>query len=351
MSLLRYIHKFRISPRHTTILILLLLMTTGCALTANQPEPTQAILSLPSTTTYTPRPTEGSRVATTTLYVEFTETPTQVATATATLQPSPTVIPPGAVQILTKLRIKFVFVPEGDFLMGSTDEDPGADVDEKPQHKVWLSDFWIGQTEVTNAMFAAFLNEMGNLRERGSPWLNASDENALIYQTTDGLWLPKQGYEDYPVVEVTWYGASEFCSWLGGRLPSEAEWEKAARGTDGRLFPPGSDLNCEQAQFITCPQAKLLPVGSRPDGASPYNALDMAGNAWEWVQDWYSKTYYATSPVENPTGPEEGLGKVHRGGSWAYNAKHARAADRRYNGPLTAQEDYGFRCVITDWQP
>ena len=265
--------------------------------------------------------------------------------------PSPTQtasVSPEAMRTSPKDNMPLVYVPAGEFLMGSTDQDPGADVDEKPQHTVTLDAFWIGQTEVTNAMFAAFLNEMGNQVEERASWLNAAAEDVAILQNQDGAWLPRGGYEDHPVTFVTWYAARAYCSWAGGRLPTEAEWEKAARGSDGRIFPWGNEIDCTKANYLDCHLAGSLPVGSRPAGASPYNVLDMTGNVWEWVSDWHAAETYASSPTENPSGPETGLARVVRGGSWLFDAKHARAANRRSDGPLITKPDYGFRCAFPD---
>jgi formylglycine-generating enzyme required for sulfatase activity len=193
-----------------------------------------------------------------------------------------------------------VNVPEGSFLMGSTSDDSYADADEFPQHKVYLNEFWIDRTEVTNAMFASFLNEEGNQSEGEETWLDVGGENVRI-EKVSGEWRAVSGYVDHPVVGVTWYGARAYCGWAGRRLPSEAEWEKAARGTDGGMYPWGDDFDSSLANVddkkvgefytMTCSPLgcdgydRTAPVGSFPGGASPYGALDMAGNVWEWVAD------------------------------------------------------------------
>ena len=274
-----------------------------------------------------------------------TYTPTAIPTETPT--PAPTAIPTlaaGATQVSPTGSVTMVYVPAGEFLYGSTTDDKGADPDEFPQRSINLDAFWIGQTEVTNAMYAAFLNEMGNQMEGRANWLNPFESTVRIEQV-NGNWQPVPGYENYPVVGVTWYGSRAFCNWAGGDLPTEAQWEKAARGTDGRIYPWGNDVNCDNAEFYNCKGRQLKPVGSKPGGASPYGALDMAGNAWEWVQDWYEFGYYETMPAANPAGPAEGTVKVMRGGSFDYDEKHARAADRRNNGPSASPSDHSFRCV------
>jgi formylglycine-generating enzyme required for sulfatase activity len=174
-----------------------------------------------------------------------------------------------------------VYVPEGEFLMGSP-SGQGND-DEHPQHTVYLDAFWIDQTEVTNAQYRKCL-EAGVCRKPVC-WDN-SDYNA----------------PDQPVVCVSWGDARTYCEWAGVRLPSEAEWEKAARGTDGRVYPWGNEAPiCERANYAVC-VGKAASAGSYPAGVSPYGALDMAGNVWEWVADWYAGNYYSRSPARNPQG-------------------------------------------------
>jgi formylglycine-generating enzyme required for sulfatase activity len=201
----------------------------------------------------------------------------------------------GSTQISSIDGMVMVSVPAGEFEMGSE----SGDSDESPVHSVYLDAFWIDQTEVTNAMFAAFLNEQGNQSEGGTTWLDADIADALIEQS-GGQWAPKDGFGDHPVVEVTWYGVRAYCQWAGRRLPTEAEWEKAARGEDSRTYPWGEYFDCQKGNFddeiildiYVVPGGEgcdgyehTAPVGSFPDGASPYGALDMAGNTWEWVAD------------------------------------------------------------------
>lgn len=237
-----------------------------------------------------------------------------------------------------------IYIPAGEFWMGSTKADPGADYDEFPQHRVDLDAYWIDQTVVTNAMYAVFLNAMGNQVEGRATWLNAASEMVLVSQI-DEEWQPRSGYADFPVVEVTWYGAQAYCQWAGRRLPTEAEWEKAARGPDGRIYPWGDELDCTKAQFANCSGGISL-ADSKPVGASPYGVLGLSGNVWEWVNDWYADDYYVESPPQNPLGPVDGETRVLRGGAWEYDWKHVRAANRRHNGPAVSMYDYGFRCVL-----
>lgn len=280
--------------------------------------------------------------------VTFTVAPSSVPSllpsATFIASPSPDAI----IQPFTKTSHKdgmvLIYIPAGEFWLGSSDSDLGADPDEKPRHRVYLDDYWIDKTEVTNAMFAAFLSESGNQDEGGATWYDTlAVEQQLVF--IDGQWKPGNGYEDHPAVEITWYGARAYCEWAGRRLPTEAEWEKAARTSMGSIYPWGEGIDCTRVQYANC-GGKTLPVGSKPAGSSPYGVLDMSGNVWEWVADWYSDSYYTETFVSNPIGPEQGIARVLRGGSYDYDWKHVRSANRRNNGPATSINDYGFRCVL-----
>ena len=229
----------------------------------------------------------------------------------------------GSTKVNEKDGAEMVYVPAGEFLMGSGDSD--ADSDEVPVHAVYLDAYWIYKYEVTNAQYRQCIID----GECGGN-LNSYSEN------------------EYPAVYISWYEANDYCRWADGRLPTEAEWEKAARGEDKISYPWGeSTPNCTLAQYDDC-SGQLMKVGSFPDGASPYDALDMAGNAWEWVADWYDADYYYDSPTKNPTGPESGFYRVLRGGSWIYNENHLRSSDRNRNNPDSSDDYYGFRCVASE---
>jgi formylglycine-generating enzyme required for sulfatase activity/tRNA A-37 threonylcarbamoyl transferase component Bud32 len=278
-----------------------------------------------------------------------TRTPTPTATATPTHTPSPTPTPtlaPGATQVREADGMTLVYVPAGEFAMGST-EGYG---DEQPVHTVALDAFWLDQTEVTNAQYATFLNERGNQEEGGVTWLDIEDGDCQIEKSGD-TFQPESGYGVHPVIEVSWYGAAVYCEWTGGRLPTEAEWEYAARGPEGFVYPWGDSwqpglANCDEDD---CEDGfeYTAPVGSFPEGASWVGALDMAGNVWEWVADWYDAEYYARSPRENPTGPEDGDYRVQRGGSWGNSVDVSRCGYRRWDDPWGRDFDWGFRCVRT----
>jgi formylglycine-generating enzyme required for sulfatase activity len=219
-----------------------------------------------------------------------------------------------------------VYVPAGEFLMGSTENDPDARDEEKPVHTVDLDAFWIDKTEVTNAQYRKCV-EAGACEEPG-----CGNRNDVIG--------PSQ-----PVVCVSWDDAQAYASWVGGRLPTEAEWEKAARGTDGRTYPWGDSApDCNRANYSDCGRA-IADVGSYPEGASPYGVLDMAGNAWEWVADWYAEDYYSRSPARNPQGPDSGDRRVQRGGSFDWGQARVRCAYRIGSLPAYSNWDLGFRVV------
>jgi formylglycine-generating enzyme required for sulfatase activity len=226
-----------------------------------------------------------------------------------------------------------VYVPAGEFLMGLTEEEAEAAwkecgehceksmfFNEVPQHKVYLDAYWIYKTEVSNDMFTAFVKETQWKTEaelNGFGWLFINIQEGANWQHPAGENSTIEGKGNHPVVQVSWQDAKAYCEWAGGRLPTEAEWEKAARGTDGRRYPWGNldptggklnycDKNCEFSwadKNIDDKNSETAPVGSYPAGASPYGALDMAGNVWEWVQDWYAEDYYANSPKDTRLDP------------------------------------------------
>jgi serine/threonine-protein kinase len=272
-----------------------------------------------------------------------TPEPTQItpeSTATVAL-PSPTAEPESSADLGSD-GMRLIYVPEGEFTMGSN----GGETDERPAHSVHLSAYWIDETEVTNAMFAEFLNQMGNQFEGNATWIMAPDSNDTL-QFYGGAWRSVAGYEDYPIVKVTWYGANAYCAWAGRRLPTEAEWEKAARGTDGNTLPWGGSLDCLHANYGGC-TGGAKSVGSYPQGASPYGVLDMFGNVWEWVYDKYGTDFYRQSPLADPVGPASGKHHILRGAAWdTADAKRLRLTFRYNRDPNLTGSTYGFRCART----
>ncbi len=223
-----------------------------------------------------------------------------------------------------------VLIPEGPFWMGRD----GAEAleDERPRHQVWLDAYSMDLYEVSTAQYARFLAAA----KRPAPWQ---------WETVN---LSMHG--DRPVIGVDWEDAEAYCRWAGKRLPTEAEWEKAARGTDERLYPWGNQTPTPSlANFALGARFSyhqvLMPVGHYKQGASPYGLYDMAGNVWEWVQDWYGANYYEVSPERNPQGPEQGHFKVLRGGSWSDLPKYLLTYGRFKLPPTTRNSFAGFRCV------
>lgn len=238
-------------------------------------------------------------------------------------------------------RMQIVYVPAGEFVMGGDEY-----FEEQPIHSVILDAFWIDQTEVTNLMFASFLNEWGNRREGSAALLDVEDEDARIHFVATS-WRADPLYEDHPVVEVTWYGANAYCAWAGKHLPTEAEWEKAARGTSGNVFPWGNyDPNAGLLNFDSV-VGGTTSVGSYPEGMSPFGVLDMAGNVWEWVADRHSGTYYSFSPLENPLGPGTGFFRALRGGGWNSRDTFVRSMHRNRGAPTISHGFVGFRCALS----
>jgi formylglycine-generating enzyme required for sulfatase activity len=261
-----------------------------------------------------------------------TPTPTPTLPPTSTPEPSATPLPPaGAMSFSTSDGMTSVYVPAGEFLMGAADDGDAAP-DEKPQHSVFLDAFWIDRTEVTNTQYQRCV-----LTDGCSPPLRADSQEQPVYYGN-----PR--FAAYPMIYVTWAQARVYCQWAGRRLPTEAEWEKGARGTDGRIYPWGNETPDASRLDLDSPLLDTQAVGLATAGASPYGALDMAGNVWEWVGDWYQADYYAVSPSGSPLGPEAGTERVLRGG--AYTTRLAvRASDRYSFNPGTARNNIGFRCV------
>ena len=232
-------------------------------------------------------------------------------------------------------------VPAGVFLMGSNN---GPD-DERPQHKVDLGAFLIDRAKVTNGAFALFLNAVGPRGPRGENYFDVDDNDARIHRR-DGTWRADPGHERHPVVEVSWPGAVAYCAWLGKRLPTEAEWEKAARGTDGRKYPWGNDAPDHTRAHFGAGWNDLRPVGSLVKGASPYGALDMAGNGWEWVSSVYRPYPYQPNDGREDLTAQQVRGT--RGGGHDSRASELTTTHRGRHvsrNPRGGHHNIGFRCA------
>jgi len=251
---------------------------------------------------------------------------------------------------------EMILIPAGDFWMGSQIKQ--GDLDEHPQHRVYLDNYYIDKYEVTNKKYCDFLNATGKHRTEEDWWIVIDDKFCLI-EMKDGVYKPKEGCENYPVISVTWEGANRYAEWSGRFLPTEAEWEKAAKGKDGYTYPWGMnwDVNkcnnrlmyLESVTFLMLNFYNgrgVVPPGSIPEGASPYGVTDMAGNVMEWCADWYDENYYEISPYKNPRGPETGTYRVIRGGSWENSVIENFRCSNRFISNLDRGFGIGFRCVL-----
>ncbi len=230
--------------------------------------------------------------------------------------------------------------------------------DEQPQYTVNLHAYWIDRTEVTNAMFTVFVinsNYQTDAEKTGKSWVVTGSH----WEAVSGAdwWHPLgpssnlSGLEDHPVVHVSWNDAQSYCEWAGRSLPTEAEWEKAARGTEGWMYPWGDQSPNSDLANYNWNIGGTTKVGSYPNGSSQYGAVDMAGNVWEWVEDWYDSGaygYYSSiNIVDNPAGPTSGQFKVVRGGSWDKDLDFLRLARRGGYNPSRTALNIGFRCALS----
>jgi serine/threonine-protein kinase len=273
--------------------------------------------------------------------------------------PSATLVPTTPAPQAMKLQIweadgaEMVYVPAGEFVMGS--EELGDD--ERPAHQVYLDDFWMDRYEVTNELFARFVAATGyetEAEEDGRGWIWM----ASGWEEVEGAnWRHPRGPDssieskmDHPVVLVSWNDADAYCRWAGKHLPSEAQWEKAARGPStgsgrGRRYAWGDEFDSAKANTKESERGDTAPVGSfSPQGDSPYGASDMTGNVWEWVTDWYDSDYYNHAPSVNPPGPTTGTDKILRGGSWSFDQAYAQTPFRYNIKPDYTYDFAGFRC-------
>jgi formylglycine-generating enzyme required for sulfatase activity len=319
----------------------------------------EQIFLLSATPTMTPVPTHTETAIVTVAFIDFDTvkaSPADFTEASVLLEPTSTVIAPTAVPeekkpIVSEIdQSEMMYVKSGDFLLGTNDVY-AAGSEEGPQVEVYLDAFWMDKTEVTNRQYLMCV-EAGTCEE--SPYMT----------------LRNSDYADFPVTYVSWENAKTYCEWAGKRLPTEIEWEKAARGSDGRIYPWGEEEPTLENKLANIPyysdSEKNLPpglfkTGSFPDGASPYGILDLAGNVWEWTSSYYDAGYYQMlsekiteegDVVDNPAGAETGSAYVIRGGSAAETEVNNYLSYTRstYRGYVNMSSSYyiGFRCVMPD---
>jgi sulfatase modifying factor 1 len=245
-------------------------------------------------------------------------------------------------------RHNMLLIPEGEFEMGTYH----GDINEAPVHAVFVDSFYIDKYEVNNEKFLGFLSAVGEHQdEKGNDLVDIRDLQSPFRYVNYRFELKSSrrrlDLEFHPVTEVTWHGARGYCRWAGLRLPTEAEWEKAARGSDGRLYPWGEVFRSKNANSMQGARVHVATarVGHYPRGVSPFGVHDMAGNVQEWVADWFAKRYYELEEGVNPKGPSSGLGRVLRGGSWRDNIKFLTTTARTAAGPSASSDHIGFRCA------
>ena len=234
-----------------------------------------------------------------------------------------------AASLTQHLERSMVLIPAGAFIMGSWT----GDADERPVRKVHLDAYYFDKNQLTVGEYAKFLSATSHS------------------EPPDWNIMSRAMHQNRPVVNVDWADAAAYCTWAGKRQPTEAEWEKAARGTDGRTYPwgdePPTKLHGNMKKELWNSHMGLTPVGIFENGKSPYGINDMAGNVWEWVSDWYDDDYYSTAPLRNPPGPATGISKVVRGGSWGSGSEALRSAERETRVPSFQGYGTGFRCAMT----
>jgi formylglycine-generating enzyme required for sulfatase activity len=363
--------------RRVLVLILLVsLLLAGCG--SAEPMATSMPVTAPQIAlgpTDTPRPPTATLVLPTETPVPPTNTPVP---PTETITPTPTetaiLLPTGSMRLPTQATLGdtwtrptdgmvMVYVPAGEFVMGNDTDEDGR---ERPEHSVTLDGFWIDRTEVSNAQFDEFVADTGyetDAERRGWGWA-VTRSGTDWSQVAGANWRHPEGSRsdigermDHPVVLITWNEAAAYCEWAGGRLPTEAEWEYAARGPEGHIYPWGDTFDGTLLNFCdaNCPfswraggyddgYGRTAPVGSYPGGASWCGALDMAGNAYEWVADWYGG--YPSEPQVNPTGPSSGRYKTLHGDGWFVTSSQISSTWRAGHEADEPASTSGFRCAL-----
>jgi formylglycine-generating enzyme required for sulfatase activity len=338
----------------SSALIIIVMLFSLSIFSCQEAPPTEATLMQPTPSLHVtaPIPTETRTPP--------TETQTEVPEPTVTEEPTPTGFELGDERIRSEDSMVMVYVPSGGFRMGSTSSDLDyafvlcqeyyGEVygpcerrwwqNEQPGHSVRLEPYWIDAYEVSNSQYRKCV------------------ETGACDPPSRDTYFGDHTFDDHPVVYVNWYQAVEYCDWAVARLPTEAELEYATRGPDNLRFPWGNqfdgnrvnycDVNCEYDwadDSVDDGYGRTSPVGSYPDGVSWSGAFDLVGNVWEWAQDWYDATYFSQSNTDNPTGPDSGVERVRRGGSWHYSADGVRGTSRFGVGPSNADSFQGFRCA------
>jgi formylglycine-generating enzyme required for sulfatase activity len=319
--------------------LLMPLILVGCAAPSASPAPSGAPSSAPA--------------------VASPSASTSAVPSAVAFSPDASVDPTAGKERTDEHGVAQVWVPAGTFLMGTNETDPSGElappswakaelISERPQHEVALSSgYWIDKTEVTNEAFQAFVDGGGYQdkalwSDEGWKWLEGRDATALPAVCVDAV-------ADQPRVCITWFEAEAYAAWRGGALPTEAQWEFAARGPSSSIFPWGDEWDAAKANLID--SSALTGVGSFPDGASWVGALDMAGNAMEWVADWFSISYYKQEVRDDPTGPEFGSRKAEKGGWWGADPYVARSAYRHFEDPPTYQDHHIGVRIVSEGEP
>lgn len=274
---------------------------------------------------------------------------TQVFPSPIPSEDNPT-IAPYPLEIIDAKGVTMRLVSAGEFIMGSYADDALEEcqkysndagdcrresfVNEEPPHQVYLDSFYMDIYEVTNTLYKTCV-DMGACSPPHGSSSNSGDTHPSYYGNSE--------FDNFPVIFVDWNQAKTYCEWRGAHLPTEAQWEKAARGTDGRTFPWGEGLDCSKANFVSC-IGDITKVGNYESGISPFGIYDMAGNVWEWTADWYAG--YQDLILSNPLGPDTGEYRVNRGGAYVYPDRNLRSSSRNASSPDGAFVSYiGFRCA------
>jgi len=309
------IRNIALGPSVLIIGTLFLIVLSGCGVMGNNSGDTEPSSTVPAMATHTPLPTNTSTPVPTQTVIPATPTPDPMA-------------------VLGKDGATLLYIPEGEYSMGSDNHE----TDEAPFHTIFLDAFWIDKTEVTVRMYALCVNA-GVCKE---PTNKKSFSHPDYYGNVE--------FDNYPVIYVDWDMAKTYCEWVDRRLPTEAEWEKAARGSAANDYPWGNTAPNADLLNFSRNVGDVTNVGKYLDGKSAYGVLDMAGNVWEWVNDRYADTYYQDSDSMNPMGPDSDRYpyRVLRGSSWTDGSNIVRSSNRFKNYPYASNYDIGFRCALSE---